>query len=337
MPVRDLAPYVEASIQSILDQSFDDFEFVIFDDGSVDGTTEILRDWQTRDSRIRLFEGETPLGPAGSSNFVVDRARGDVIARMDGDDIAHPDRLRLQLEALDRDPEACLLGTLWEGIDEKGRRVRPCDRSRLAQHSSSAPFPHGSIMFRRDAFERAGGYRPAADFWEDLDLYGRMARQGTLMVLPVALYQHRASGLSTRLTSARDAVEASVDRMYRQALGRGTATARRGRILPRVFLSLGSTYVWAGRRPRMLRRLVRRGDLRLDAESTAILAWALWGSLSPKSLRFCLAAAVRWRDGRMKRYFADGSPVRWIPAAAPGSDGARRESGRLAAPLQQQS
>lgn len=336
MPVRDLAPFVDASIRSILDQSFRDFEFVILDDGSADGTTQILRDWQARDSRIRLFEGETPRGPAGSSNFVVAHARGEIIARMDGDDIAHPDRLRRQLEALDRDPQACLVGTLWEGIDEKGRRVRPRDRSRLARFSAAAPFPHGSIMFRREAFERAGGYRAAADFWEDLDLYGRMARQGSLIVLPVALYQHRASGLSTRLTSERGAVEASVDRMYRQALGRGAASGRRGRMLPRVFVSLGSTYVWAGRRPRMLRRLLRRADLRLDTESAAILAWALWGAASPRTLRFCLAAAVRWRDRRMERRFADEAPVRWTPALARGNDGGPREVRRRAARLQQQ-
>ena len=69
----------------------------------------------------------------------------------------------------------------------------------------------------------------------------------------------------------------------------------------------------------MLRRILRRADLRFDAESAAILAWALWGTASPKSLRFCLAAAVRWRDRRVERHFADGAPVRWAPAAAPAS------------------
>ena len=264
-----------------------------------------------------MFEGKQPLGPAESSNFVVAHARADIVARMDGDDIAHPDRLRRQLEALERDPEACLVGTLWEGIDEKGRRVRPRDRWRLTRPSPFAPFAHGSIMFRRAAFERVGGYRAEADFWEDLDLYRRLARVGALLVLPEALYQHRASALSTRLTSQRDAVEASVDRMYRQAAGLGTVD-RRARLLPRVFVSLGSTRIWAGRRPHMFRRLLRRADLRLDPESTAILAWAAWGAVSPRSLRFCLGASVAWRDWRVRRQFADPAPWRWVPASVGG-------------------
>jgi GT2 family glycosyltransferase len=338
MPVRDLAPYVEASIASILGQSFADFEFVILDDGSIDGTREILRRWRDRDRRIRLFEGEAPLGPARSSNFVVARARGEIVARMDGDDIAHPDRLRRQIEALDRHADACLVGTLWEGIDEKGRRVRPRDRGRLAHTSPFAPFPHGSIMFRRAAFERIGGYRPEADFWEDLDLYWRLARIGGLLVVPEALYQHRASPLSTRLTSARDAVEASLDLMYRQACGLGEGRKKQGRpaILPRVFVSLGSTRIWAGRRPRALLRLLRRGDLRFDRETAAILAWAAWGALSPRSLRFCLGAMVGWRDRTMARPLPDGAPVRWVPAAPPGDHGARRGVGLRTAPLPQQ-
>jgi glycosyltransferase involved in cell wall biosynthesis len=316
MPVRDLAPYVEDSIRSVLRQSFADFEFIILDDGSTDGTRAIVREWAARDRRIRLFEGKEPLGPALSSNRAVAHARGDIVARMDGDDIAHPDRLRRQIEALDADPGACLVGTLWEGIDEAGRVVRPRDRWRLVHASPFAPFPHGSIMFRRTAFEQAGGYRAEADFWEDLDLYRRMAAIGHLIVLPEILYQHRASVLSTRLTSSRERVEQSVDRMYRLAKGLAAPSAG-GRLLPRVFVSLGSTRIWAGRRPEILFRLLRRGALRFDAESAAILAWAIWGTLGPRSLRLCLAAGVTLRDRRVHHLFAGGAPWRWQPMLPP--------------------
>jgi hypothetical protein len=208
---------------------------------------------------------------------------------------------------------------LWEGIDHKGRRVRPRDRWPLARPGHFPPFPHGSIMFRREAFDRAGGYRMEAEFWEDLDLYRRLSAFGSLMVLPVPLYQHRASVLSTRLTSDRDRVEASVDRMYRTVTGAPPATAD-GKHMLRVFVSLGSTRLWGGHRTNSLRRLLSRGDLRWNKESAAVLAWAAWGSASPKSLRFVLATMIRLRDRVAARTIGDEGVYRWsfpaLPAAA---------------------
>jgi glycosyltransferase involved in cell wall biosynthesis len=333
MPVRDVEPYLDQAISSIVGQSFGAFEFVIRDDGSRDGTRDILRKWRDRDSRIRLFESDASLGPAGSANWVVEQARGEIIARMDGDDIAHPDRLRLQMEALTAHPEACLVGTLWEGIDDRGRRVRPRDRWPLANQGPFPPFPHGSIMFRREAFDRVGGYRLEAEFWEDLDLYQRLSEVGSLMVLPAALYQHRASVLSTRLTSQRDRVEASVDRMYRKMTGALPAAAE-GKHLPRVFVSLGSTRLWAGLRTRTLRRLLSRAALRWDKESAAILVWAAWGAASPRTLRFVLALLIRLRDRVAARTIGDEGVYRWAfrtPSRTPDEDDRGEESLKEAA------
>src|SRR4051812_13818287 len=100
MTVRNLAPYVRESVESILAQSFRDFEFIIRDDGSDDGTTEILRSLQGRDPRISLQLGTVGLGPSASSNAVLAGAKGALVARMDGDDWSHPDRLRRQVEVL---------------------------------------------------------------------------------------------------------------------------------------------------------------------------------------------------------------------------------------------
>jgi glycosyltransferase involved in cell wall biosynthesis len=312
MPVRDLELYVGAAIESIVTQTYREFEFLIRDDGSTDDTRAVLREWAERDRRIRLFESDTSLGPAESSNFIVAQAAGELVARMDGDDIAHPDRLRRQIAALDTHPDACLVGSLFEGIDEQGRHVRPRDRSRLVEASPFAPFPHGSIMFRREAFDAVGGYRADADFWEDLDLYRRMATVGDLLVLPAALYKHRSSPLSTRLTSSRAAVEHSIDRMYRRVTGQA---ARRGggRLVPDVFVSLGSTMLWAGRRPGAFLPLLRRGEIRLDRHSMAILGWALWADLSPRSLRLLLRLATERRDRRLGRRFRDDAVYRWVP------------------------
>jgi len=335
MPVRDAGPYLAASIESILAQSHSDFEFVIRDDGSVDGSTEALRGWAARDPRIRLFVGDRPLGPAESSNWVARQSTAPFVARMDADDVSHPDRLRRQLAVLEADRGAVLVGTLWEGIDARGRRIRPRDRWRLTRASAHAPFPHGSIMFRRDAFERAGGYRAECNFWEDADLYLRLAELGQLLVLPDVLYLHRSSGLSTRIVSPTAEVERAVDLMYRRLHGAAPAAAAEdapAKLLPMVFVSLGSTGLWAGERPRVLRRLWRRGDLGFNRTSLAILAWALWGTVSPRSLRFALRSMIRLRDFAVRNRFRDGQAYPWRPVVPAGAgEAARPDPARLGA------
>lgn len=322
MPVRDAGPYLEQSLRSIADQSFADFEFVIRDDGSVDGSTDILRQWAERDSRIRLFVGDRPLGPAESSNWVVRHSSAPFVARMDADDISHPDRLKRQLAVLEAEPDAVLVGTLWEGIDARGRLIRPRDRWRLSRSSPFAPFPHGSIMFRRDAFDRVGGYRLECNFWEDADLYIRLAPLGRMLVLPDALYLHRSSGLSTRVVSPSQDVERAVDLMYRTLGGQAAEGPERdeagggGKVLPMVFVSLGSTRLWAGDRPGVLGRLWRRGALGFNTGSLAVLGWALWGALSPRSLRFVLRSMIRARDHSVRRRYRDGQAYEWAPAVA---------------------
>lgn len=322
MPVRDAGPYLEEAIRSILDQTYGDFEFIIRDDGSVDGSTEVLRAWAARDPRIRLFVGDRPLGPAESSNWVVRQASAPFVARMDADDISCPERISRQLQVLEGDPEACLVGTLWEGIDPSGKRVRPRDRWRLSQHGPFAPFPHGSILFRRAAFDRIGGYRQECNFWEDADLYLRLAEIGRLLVLPDILYLHRSSGHSTRIVSPSEWVEEAVDRMYR-SLGAApppgkaaTAPGSPRKVLPKVFVSLGSTNLWAGQGPGVLRRLWRRSQLGWDRGSAAVLAWAVWGSVSPRSLRLALRTLIRLRDFSVRGRYRDGVAYPWRPTLA---------------------
>src|SRR6185312_17087211 len=92
MPVHNAFPFLNESIKSILEQTLKDFEFVILDDSSTDRSAELLREWSLRDKRIHLHQSKKPLGLAASSNAVVARACAPLVARMDADDIAHPDR-----------------------------------------------------------------------------------------------------------------------------------------------------------------------------------------------------------------------------------------------------
>jgi len=138
MPVHNALPFLDASIGSILNQSFSDFEFVILNDASTDGSGAVLRKWEKRDSRIRVIESADKLGLAGSSNLIVSTSRARIIARMDADDISHPDRLRRQLDIMERDSDVVVVGTLCDGIDAAGQRTRPADRWRIVRRSGTS-------------------------------------------------------------------------------------------------------------------------------------------------------------------------------------------------------
>ena len=323
MPVRDALPYLDESIASIVGQSFGDFEFAIYDDASVDGSGERLRQWAARDSRIRLARGETPLGPAGSAQAAVEMSRAPLVARMDADDISHPERLRRQLQLFRDHPDAVLGAALSEGIDEAGRLVRPVDAWRLAWHAPFAPFAHSSIMFRREAFAAAGGYRAEAEYWEDLDLYYRLAERGRLLVIPEALARVRYSLISARLRDESDRVDNAVDTMFRAAAAFWTgrdyepllrrSLASGGKLHPRTFVGRGSTLVWSGRRPHILRRLLQRGELRFDLPSLNALAWTVCAELSPRTLRLLSRAALNLGNFAARRRLARRDAVEWHP------------------------
>src|SRR5438128_1333518 len=151
MPVHDARPYLEESVGSILDQTFRDHELVVLENGSTDGSGELLRVLAERDPRIRLVQMGRRLGSARASNLAVAHARAPVVARMDADDVSHPRRLERQLEVFERHADAALVATLYEGLDASGRRVPPRDRSSLTRRTPGFPFPPGSIAFRRRA------------------------------------------------------------------------------------------------------------------------------------------------------------------------------------------
>lgn len=321
MPVHNALPHLDAAVRSILDQSHRAIEFVIYDDGSTDGSAERLRHWAGQDSRIRFHAGDRNLGPAHSSNLVVEKASSRIVARMDADDVSHPDRIARQLAILDANSEVGLVGTLCEIIDAAGRKLRDPEPWRVIRTSWFAPFPHGSIMFRRELFDRVGGYRAQCEYWEDQDLVLRMAAETDILVIPQPLYQHRQSTASTRVASDQERVERAVDLMYRSMARLGehrgyddllVATDPASRKLdPRVFISLGSLVLWSGGRPRLLRRLLSRAQLGLDLKSAAAVVWAGWASASPASLRLFLRLLVRARNGFGAGAEASSEPMRW--------------------------
>src|SRR5215471_2814075 len=209
MPVHNALPFLDDSIRSILGQTLSEFEFVILDDASTDNTIEHLREWAARDQRIQIHESKQRLGLSGSSNAAIAAARASIVARMDADDIAHPDRLRRQWEIMRNVPDVAAVGTLCNGIDASGREVRPHDRWRIVRRSRYIPFPHGSAMFRRDVFDKVGGYVEAPFGQEDQDLFARMKAHGRIVTLPDVLYSYRYHLNNATLFNGLRAVEHS--------------------------------------------------------------------------------------------------------------------------------
>jgi glycosyltransferase involved in cell wall biosynthesis len=327
MPTRNALPYLDAAIESILGQTFGDFEFLIRDDGSTDGTTEALRDWARRDSRIRLHEGPQ-LGLAGSSNWVVREARAPIVARMDADDVARSDRLERQMALFRQAPDLVLAGALWTTIDGDDRVVRGPDFWRVFRRSCFAPFAHATIMFRRDAFAAAGGYRAVCEYWEDLEFALRMGRVGRIAVIADDLLLHRESRSSSRLVRAKEErIENAVEQMYRclaaVAEGRSydpllaSAAGRQppARVRPMALVSINSNRIWAGDRPRMVGRVLRRARVGVNLRDFSALGWAALAALSPTALRGALRAIGAARNLLARRKVVRGGVYSWDPHA----------------------
>jgi glycosyltransferase involved in cell wall biosynthesis len=175
------APYFERAIPGILAQTFEDFEFIVVDDGSSDSTLDGLRELATRDRRVRIF---TPgrLGAAGAYNYAVAQARGEYIARQDFDDRSYPDRLRLQVGFLDAHADVGVVGGSFVQVDEtRGERfVRLLPTEHDAILSAMAryiPIVHTLATFRRGAWQAAGGY-PAVNNLIDLRFWLQVAKLG---------------------------------------------------------------------------------------------------------------------------------------------------------------
>jgi len=195
MPVYNGERDLQKAVDSILGQTFRDFEFLIINDGSRDGSGDLLN--SLSDARIRVVHQENH-GLAATLNIGLALSRGRYIARQDQDDLSRPERLASQVAYLEANPECALLGTaaeIWVG-DEPTERAHdhPTSHAELAfLLLFNNPFVHSSVMFRKDAVQSIGGYStdPARQPPEDFELWSRMARHFRVANLPDRLLVYR--------------------------------------------------------------------------------------------------------------------------------------------------
>jgi tetratricopeptide (TPR) repeat protein len=204
--------FVSEAVDSILNQTFRDFEFIIIDDGSTDGTADILARYQKADPRV-VVHHHPNKGQVPSLNIGCGLARGRYIARIDADDIALPERLERQIDYLEQNPQVALLGSSIRNIDETGRHLStwplPTGDKEIKERLfgfQDIPFCHVTLVFRREAFRAVNGYRTAFAPAEDYDLWLRMAERWQLANLPEPLVKVRRRAQSLSFRSARQQV-----------------------------------------------------------------------------------------------------------------------------------
>ena len=203
MPVYNAGRFLGPAIESILQQTFRDFELLIVNDASTDGCEEILRSFS--DHRIRLLENKHNLGLANSLNRGLQVAAGELVARQDADDLSHPERLESQVEFLKAHPDIALVGTQAIIIDEFGRYKRVL-LDRPHEHLAikwdllfDNSFVHTSVMFRKTIVsDNLGGYDPSYAACEDYELWSRIAETCYVANLSRHLVSHRMHSSSKR-------------------------------------------------------------------------------------------------------------------------------------------
>ena len=190
--------YLAEAIQSVLNQTFSDFEHIIVDDASDDGETpRFIDSYAKKDSRIIALRNEENIGRAASRNRALEIAQGKYIAIMDGDDLSTPDRFEKQIKFLQENPGIGYIGTATQVINKQtGKFIReiemPLTHGKILWHFCfSFPFYHSSTMGYRYLFQQVGGYDPSFVRSQDMDLWARMAKFTKFANLPDVLYTYR--------------------------------------------------------------------------------------------------------------------------------------------------
>jgi GT2 family glycosyltransferase len=225
MAVYNGERFLHEAVESILRQTFADFELIVVDDGSTDGTARILAAIVSADPRVRVHR-QSNQGPAAARNRGIDLARAPFIAFIDADDVALPARLEYQTKFLIEHQTVALVGGAVTYVDERGRGFAdhqlPLSDAEIRKTLATAnPFMHSAVMMRKGDFDRVGGYRPIFRLAEDLDLWLRISDRYELANVPeiiVRYRMHAKQGTARNLeTQTLEAVAARISARARKA------------------------------------------------------------------------------------------------------------------------
>lgn len=179
MPVYNGEKYLRESIDSILSQTFTDFELLVVNDGSTDGSVEIIQYYEKQDPRVKLIHNRLGKGIAGALNTGLSVSKGDYLARADADDINRPYRLKEQYDFLEKNKDIYLLGGGYAPFNQKGHRIdiyHPKGSIEIGwKFITNTYFCHPSIMMRREVYDDMGGYINTAT--EDYDYFSRIIKR----------------------------------------------------------------------------------------------------------------------------------------------------------------
>ncbi len=186
---------VQKAIDSIVNQSFTEFEFIIIDDASSDNTLEILSQYQKQDKRITILTNKSNQGLSYSLNRGIQQARTPIIARMDADDISYSSRLQLQYDFMQDHPEVDILGTAVRYVDKSNKPVKTMslpteDRDIKKRVFRKTLVFHPTVMIRKEVYEQHGYYDPELRWAEDADLWYRLYDKVIFHNLPDVLLDY---------------------------------------------------------------------------------------------------------------------------------------------------
>lgn len=194
MSVYNGERYIKESIESVLNQSEKDFEFIIIDDGSTDKSLEIIKEYEERDDRIKLISRENK-GLIYSLNEGIELSNSEYIARMDCDDISNPERLEEQLKYM-KENNLAICGSFAESIDKDGNEigdmVYPTGLNNIRRFAIlHNPFIHPSVMFKKSIIQKVGSYKSFFKYIEDYELWTRIIFKHSVDNIPKQLLRYR--------------------------------------------------------------------------------------------------------------------------------------------------